>query len=70
MLDLLREKGFVKSRFETPAEFARRVSRQVGNHLPSEITESYYQTRFGGILPESQHLGHVYSLLRQLRDRV
>jgi hypothetical protein len=70
MLDLLREKGFVKSRFETPAEFARRVSHQVGSDLPMEITDSYYQTRFGGILLDSRQLSDVYWLLRELRDRV
>jgi len=67
MLDLLREKGFVKSRFETPAEFGLRVSSRMGTELPSRITESYYETRFGGILLDTRQLADVYSLLNQLR---
>ncbi|MGW8181967.1 MAG: transglutaminase domain-containing protein, partial [bacterium] len=63
MLDLLREKGFVKSRFETPAEFGLRVSSRMGTELPSRITESYYETRFGGILLDTRQLADVYSLL-------
>ncbi len=69
MLVLLREKGFVKSRFETPAEFGRRVSSKLGSDLPSQITDSYYETRFGGILLDSRQLNEVYTLLNQLRQR-
>jgi hypothetical protein len=68
MLDLLRDKGFVKSRFETPAEFAQRVSQQIGNELPSEITGSYYRTRFGGSSLDSRQLRNVYGLIRQLKE--
>jgi transglutaminase-like putative cysteine protease len=68
MLDLLREKGFIKSRFETPAEFGRRVSDKLGSELPSQITSCYYRTRFGGVLLDSGQLAEVDSLLRQLRQ--
>jgi len=68
MLDILREKGFIKSRFETPAEFGHRVSTQLGSELPSAITDRYYRTRFGGILLSSGQRTEVDSLLRQLRQ--
>jgi len=70
MLDLLREKGLVKSRFETPAEFGVRVSRVLGSDLPARITDCYYQTRFGGVLLDAGQLSAVDTLLRQLQQRI
>jgi hypothetical protein len=67
MLHLLRSKGWVKGPSETPAEFGTRISRHLNSRLPSQITESYYRSRYGAAQLDSEEISAIRSGLRDLR---
>ena len=67
LLEVLDRKGFRKSSFETPSEFASRVRSELHSDSPVKVVETYYRNRFGGYEVGQEELAVVYACLRELR---
>jgi protein-glutamine gamma-glutamyltransferase len=67
MLQLLNKRGFVRKVSETPLEFVTRISSELENPIPFQLTTIYYHNRFGNFPLEESQLSQIYAGLRELR---
>jgi hypothetical protein len=65
--DLLRRRGIVRPPYETPGEFALRVSRQPELKPFEEVTEWYYRERYGDMPPSPVERERIRQFTENLR---
>lgn len=68
LLEILRRKGFVRSRSETPGEFLQRVGDRLDPRPAAAITDYYYRSRYGNHPLRQGDLDEIQHCLRRLKS--